>query len=118
MGFLLAIDDFGTGYSSLSYLQKLPIQVLKIDRSFLPKSESDFGSMALCEAIIGIGSALGKSIVAEGVETYEQRDFLASRDCHVGQGYLFGRPMPAADLASFVGAPGKTQRFLRRVVNG
>lgn len=118
LGCCLAIDDFGTGYSSLSYLQKLPIQVLKIDRSFLPKSDSDFGAMALCEAIIGIGIALGKSIVAEGVETYEQRDFLASRHCHLGQGYLFGRPMSAADLSAFVGAPGKTQRFLRRVVNG
>jgi len=118
LGCNLAIDDFGTGYSSLSYLQKLPIQVLKIDRSFLPKSDADFGSMALCEAIIGIGIALGKAIVAEGVETYEQRDFLASRNCHMGQGYLFGRPMPAADLAAFIGAPGKTQRFLRSVVNG
>lgn len=118
LGCFIAIDDFGTGYSSLSYLQKLPIQVLKIDRSFLPKSDSDFGSMALCEAIIGIGIALGKNIVAEGVETYEQRDFLASRHCHLGQGYLFGRPMSAADLAAFIGAPGKTQRFLRRAVNG
>ncbi|QVL48081.1 MAG: EAL domain-containing protein [Thiocapsa sp.] len=98
-GFTLAIDDFGTGYASLSYLNRLPVQTLKIDRSFL----AEIGSGGLGEpqaetivkAIIGLGANLGLQVIAEGVETEAQRAFLIDHDCREGQGYLFCRPGPA-----------------------
>jgi diguanylate cyclase (GGDEF)-like protein/PAS domain S-box-containing protein len=98
-GFSLSIDDFGTGYASLSYLNRLPMQALKIDRSFLADIDGDLNhqtqSAAIIKAIIGLGSNLGLHIIAEGVETQAQRTFLLNHDCHVAQGYLFARPLPA-----------------------
>ena len=91
----IAIDDFGTGYSSLSYLRDLPIDLLKIDKSFIAGIASSPEQAALVEGIIRIADALELYVVAEGVETQEQWDLLGATDCAYGQGYLFGRPMPA-----------------------
>jgi diguanylate cyclase (GGDEF)-like protein/PAS domain S-box-containing protein len=105
-GVAIALDDFGTGYSSLAYLQQLPIDTLKIDRSFVRQIEAaapTSSSLAVIRAIISLGSSLGMSVVAEGVETEHQRDLLCQAGCHGLQGYLFGRPRPAADIAKLLG---------------
>ena len=94
-GIQVALDDFGTGYSSLSYLNKFDIDYLKIDRSFTRNLAPDSSDMALSEAIIVMAHKLGLDVIAEGVETTEQRDLLAAAGCDYGQGYLFARPMPA-----------------------
>ncbi len=94
-GIQVALDDFGTGYSSLSYLNKFDIDYLKIDRSFTRNLAPDSSDMALSEAIIVMAHKLGLDVIAEGVETAEQRDLLAAAGCDYGQGYLFARPMPA-----------------------
>ncbi|MCK5678501.1 MAG: EAL domain-containing protein [Flavobacteriaceae bacterium] len=98
MGIKLAIDDFGTGYSSLSYLKRLPINKLKIDKTFiqgLPNNEED---VAIAQAIIALAKSLNLSIIAEGVESKEQRDFLLENGCENVQGYVYGKPMPADEM--------------------
>ncbi|MCE3262021.1 MAG: diguanylate cyclase, partial [Pseudoduganella sp.] len=97
-GIQVALDDFGTGYSSLSYLKKFDIDYLKIDRSFTRNLAPDSSDMALSDAIIVMAHKLGLSVIAEGVETSEQRELLAGAGCDYGQGYLFARPLPAADF--------------------
>jgi diguanylate cyclase (GGDEF)-like protein/PAS domain S-box-containing protein len=94
-GIQVALDDFGTGYSSLSYLKKFDIDYLKIDRSFTRNLAPDSSDMALSDAIIVMAHKLGLRVIAEGVETPEQRDLLAAAGCDYGQGYLFAKPMPA-----------------------
>lgn len=96
-GFSLAIDDFGTGYSSLSQLSSLPASTLKIDRAFVSKI-SDSSSEPIIEAIIALGHSLGMQIVAEGVETESQRDFLKSKGCDVAQGFWYSRPLSARKM--------------------
>ncbi|WP_158002566.1 PAS domain S-box protein [Methyloterricola oryzae] len=94
-GMQVAIDDFGTGYSSLAYLKKFDIDYLKIDQSFVRNLEPYSDDLALCEAIIVMAHKLGLKVIAEGIETREQRDLLMAAGCDFGQGYLFARPMPA-----------------------
>ena len=100
-GVRIAIDDFGTGYSSLSYLQRLPIDVIKIDQSFVRQIEHNDDSGAIVKAILDVAHSLGKPVVAEGIETEQQRALLATWGCDVGQGYLWSRPLPAAEFGDF-----------------
>lgn len=95
-GLRFYIDDFGTGYSSMSYLKRLPVAGLKIDQSFVRDLREDDNDAAIVEAILAIGHRFGLTVVAEGVETQEQMDFLRSRECDVFQGYHLGRPMSAS----------------------
>ncbi|HEU4977176.1 MAG TPA: EAL domain-containing protein [Baekduia sp.] len=97
-GIEIAVDDFGAGYSSLSRLRDMPVQVLKIDRTFLRGVPHDPEAAAIVTAIIELAAALGMEAVAEGVENDEQRQFLVDRGCPLAQGYLLGRPMPAAEV--------------------
>ena len=97
LGVQVAIDDFGTGYSSLEYLQRFPIHVLKIDRSFVRGLPGGSEESAIVEAILAIGRSLDLSVIAEGVELESQAAFLCSRDCSYLQGYLFARPLAAAE---------------------
>ncbi len=97
-GIQVALDDFGTGYSSLSYLKKFDIDYLKIDRSFTRNLATDSSDMALSEAIIVMAHKLGLRVIAEGVETEQQRDLLTLAGCDYGQGYLFSRPVPAEEF--------------------
>jgi len=98
VGVHLSVDDFGTGYSSMAYLKRFPVDVLKIDRTFVDGLGRDPEDSAICGAIVGLAHALGLRAVAEGVETPEQLAELRTIDCDLAQGYLFGRP---ADAASF-----------------
>jgi diguanylate cyclase (GGDEF)-like protein len=99
MGIRLAADDFGTGYSSLSYLREFPIDILKIDRSFINQITADCDGSTIVDAIISMGKSLKHVVVAEGIETQEQRAYLQAHHCQEGQGYLFSRPLPAAQFA-------------------
>jgi diguanylate cyclase (GGDEF)-like protein len=103
-GVRLAIDDFGTGYSSMSLMKKFPVDTIKIDRSFVKDLPQDTEDRAIAQAIISMGKALGLTVVAEGVETAEQAEFLRERGCDEMQGYLFGRPVPAAGIPGVVEA--------------
>ncbi len=104
MGLGIAVDDFGTGYSSLSHLKELPIDKVKIDRSFVHDLPGNLDSAAITRAIIEMARSLGITSIAEGVETEAQRDFLVARGCDELQGELIGRPMPAASLQQWVQA--------------
>lgn len=97
-GMEMSLDDFGTGYSSLAYLRKFDIDYLKIDRSFVANLTETSHERALCEAIIVMAHKLGLHVIAEGIETPEQRDLLAEAGCDYGQGFLFSRPVPAAQF--------------------
>jgi len=97
-GLSFALDDFGTGYSSLSYLKRLPLDQLKIDRAFVSDILKDVASAAIAQTIISLGRAIGLSVIAEGVETEDQRKFLASLGVHSFQGYLFSRPLPLEEF--------------------
>ena len=102
MGIAVAIDDFGTGYSSLSYLRMFPINHLKLDRSFVEEIGEDTDGSVICDATIGLAHNLGLKVVAEGVETQAQLDYLRGRNCDLVQGYLFSRPVPADEVLAFI----------------
>jgi len=96
-GIVIAIDDFGSGYSSLGYLSKLPIGILKIDRSFVSGIDRGPEDAAVAQAIIRLGHTLGLEVVAEGIETADQLAELTRRGCMLGQGFLLGHPAPVED---------------------
>jgi diguanylate cyclase (GGDEF)-like protein len=97
-GLRFSLDDFGTGYSSLAYLKRLPLDLLKIDRSFVHDILVDAGSGAIAQTILSLSKAMGLPVIAEGVETEEQREFLSGLGCHSFQGYLFSRPLPLEEF--------------------
>ena len=106
LGVTLALDDFGTGYSSLSYLKLLPVHQLKIDRSFIIGIGSNSGDEAIIETVMALARSLGFEVLAEGVETVGQAEFLSGRGCHQFQGFLYGKPVPPADfLATWQARP-------------
>jgi len=98
MGLHLSIDDFGTGYSSLSALQQFPIGTLKIDQSFVRDATEDAGDATIVRTIIEMGRSLGMEVIAEGVESRRQLQFLRTNSCHYAQGRLFGEPCSADEL--------------------
>ena len=102
LGVEIALDDFGTGYSALAQLRRLPLDVMKIDRSFVADLDHDSSAMAIARTIVALAGALGLRVVAEGVETEAQAGRLRDLGCHELQGYLFARPLPAPELAAFV----------------
>ena len=101
-GALIAIDDFGTGYSSLSYLKSLPLDKIKIDKSFVQDLLDDDDDATIVRAIIQLGKSLGMQVIAEGVETAEQETYIVAQGCHEGQGYHYSKPLSARELTNFL----------------
>jgi EAL domain-containing protein (putative c-di-GMP-specific phosphodiesterase class I) len=104
LGVRISVDDFGTGYSSLSYLKRFPVDVLKVDRTFVDGLGTDADDLAIVQAILALANSLGIDIIAEGVETTVQREVLQELGCRLAQGYLLGRPGAAVDVAGHLGA--------------
>ena len=101
-GVKIALDDFGTGYASLTHLKAFPVDVIKIDRSFVSNLDTDPDDAAIIDAVVGLGHRLGMEVVAEGIETGVQARYLLDRGCDYGQGYLFGRAGPAETVPSIM----------------
>jgi diguanylate cyclase (GGDEF)-like protein/PAS domain S-box-containing protein len=116
LGVCIAMDDFGTGYSSLSYLQSFPFDKIKIDKTFLSNLDHNPQSAAIIRAVIGLGRGLQLPVLAEGVETKAQLDFLVREACDQVQGYVVGRPQPIEDYADLVGRPASEPKRIARVV--
>ncbi|MDR8365648.1 EAL domain-containing protein [Pseudomonas sp. JL3] len=111
-GALIAIDDFGTGYSSLSYLKSLPLDKIKIDKSFVQDLLDDDDDATIVRAIIQLGKSLGMQVIAEGVETAEQEAYIISEGCHEGQGYHYSKPLPARELSAYLKQAQRTNAFI------
>lgn len=107
LGISIAIDDFGTGYSSLSYLRKLPINKLKIDKSFVNNLPEDIEDAAISKTIITLCKSLNLEVIAEGIETKDQKEFMLENGCHVIQGYLYSKPLSSKDMTTFLYKGGK-----------
>ncbi len=105
MGVRLSLDDFGTGYSSLSYLKQLPFHALKVDRSFVSRIPGQVGDMQIVTTILALAKGLDLQVIAEGIETPDQFDFLRELGCEYGQGYMMSRPVPADDLVALLDKP-------------
>ncbi|MCV2352438.1 EAL domain-containing protein [Paucibacter sp. Y2R2-4] len=105
LGITVAIDDFGTGFSSLSHLRQLDVDRLKIDRAFVREAQTSSAGSTIAQMVINLGRGLGLTVIAEGIETEEQRQLLLGLGCHEGQGYLFARPMPADQLERWMALP-------------
>jgi diguanylate cyclase (GGDEF)-like protein len=101
-GIEIALDDFGTGFASLTHLRDFPVDIIKIDQSFVRRLDSDAGSRAITDAVLSLGRNLGKTVVAEGVESAEQAQLLKAARCDQVQGFYFGRPMPADHVPKFI----------------
>jgi diguanylate cyclase (GGDEF)-like protein len=110
LGVRIAIDDFGTGYASLAQLQRVPADILKVDRSFLASLDDDEQSVSLLQAIVGVGRSLSLKVLAEGIETAAQLDLVTEMGCELGQGYHLGRPTPAEVIDALLGLPGAVER--------
>jgi EAL domain-containing protein (putative c-di-GMP-specific phosphodiesterase class I) len=104
LGTRIAIDDFGTGYASLSHLQRLPVDILKVDKSFVSALSDGDKSRDLLQAILGVGHALSLAVVAEGIEAQSQMTALQEMGCQMAQGFLVGKPSPAEVAESLLGA--------------
>ena len=102
LGITISIDDFGTGFSSLSYLKRLPVNQLKIDKAFVQDMLTDAGDAIIARSIITLGHSLGLNVIAEGVEETGQLDFLRAHNCDHMQGYLFSKPLPAAQITQLL----------------
>jgi len=105
MGIRISLDDFGTGYSSLSVLKRIPIDCLKIDKSFVDEITTEQDNAAITVAIIAMARSLGLEVIAEGVEQLSQLALLQSRGCEMVQGYLISKPVPAAEMERLLAAP-------------
>jgi EAL domain-containing protein (putative c-di-GMP-specific phosphodiesterase class I) len=114
MGVNISIEDFGTGYSALSFVNKIPFRSLKIDRSFISALCSAPEAEALVKAIISMAQCLNLNVVAEGVETENQRELLNSLDCSEMQGYLFSRPLPADEMSKYFDSMNKKRKIRRK----
>jgi diguanylate cyclase len=102
VGIRVAIDDFGTGYSNLGYLRKFPLDALKIDQSFVCQIDTVGDDTAIVTAVVGMAQSLNLRVIAEGVETLEQLEFLQAHQCEEAQGYYFSRPVPAEQFAKLL----------------
>ena len=109
LGVKIALDDFGTGFSSLNYLQYLPIDVVKVDRSFIKNIAKNSSNAAITKAIISLSHALNLKVLAEGIETSEQNEFLRDLQCDLAQGYLFHKPLPSAEICKLLSAPSRKE---------
>ena len=116
----LAVDDFGTGYSSLSYLTRFPIDALKIDQSFVRQISSTPDETGIVTAVISMGKSLKMRVVAEGVETREEVEFLKALQCDEAQGFYFSRPVPPQRFARLLagGIPARRRRSAARTLSG
>jgi len=108
LGVRIAIDDFGTGYSSLAYLSKFPVDCLKIDRSFIAAISESPDAGALVNTLVQLGRTLGLETLAEGIEATSQVEYLQSQNCDSGQGFLFAKPLAAAEIAELLASEGHT----------
>jgi EAL domain-containing protein (putative c-di-GMP-specific phosphodiesterase class I) len=107
LGVTVAIDDFGTGFSSLSQLRRLKVDRLKIDRAFVQEAQASEAGATIAMMVVNLGRSLGLTVIAEGIETEEQRQHLLNLGCHEGQGWLFARPQPAEQLEAWLAQEGE-----------